>query len=219
MRRAAPCAIGLFSVGELGVGDVAQVAERRDAVAGEHVVRIGQVARDRLGGIALRHVIAQRSSASLNATSGTGEVALARPREEVGHVGVEPHVVAARAPQAERAVRALARQHALDRVADALVDRGVERELRLARELVDVEQRQRAAGGLLGAAERIAVERLQQRRDVERGRGTDRELHAAGARHEIGEQVARDRDALAFRRSAARCGASSICVAGLAASV
>ena len=164
-------------------------------------------------------VIAQPVERQLERDVRHREVALARPRQEVGHVGVEPDVVAARAPQAERAVRALARQQPLDRVADALVDRGVERELRLARELVDIEQRQRAARDLLGAAERIAVERLQQRRDVERGRGTDRELHAAGARHQIGEQVARDRDALALARSAARCGASSTCVAGFAASV
>ena len=67
-----------------------------------------------------------------------------------------------------------------------------------ARELVDIEQRQRAAGDLLGAAERIAVERLQQRRGIERGRETDRERDAAGARHEIGEQVVREREALAL---------------------
>ena len=66
-----------------------------------------------------------------------------------------------------------------------------------ARKLVDIEQRQRAAGDLLGAAERIAVERLEQRRGVERGRGPDRERHRAGARHQIGEQVVRQREALA----------------------
>ncbi len=42
------------------------------------------------------------------------------------------------------------------------------------RELVDVEQRHRAAGDLFGAAERIAVERLEQRRRIERGRDADR---------------------------------------------
>ena len=72
--------------------------------------------------------------------------------------------------------------------------------MRRRRELVDIEQRQRAAGDLLGAAERIAVERRQQRRRVERGRQADRQRDAAGARHEVGEQVARQREALAFRQ-------------------
>ena len=82
--------------------------------------------RDRSAATSLRRL----SSARRNATSGTGEVALARPRQEVGHVGVEPHVVAARPPQAERTVRALAREQPLDRILDAIVDRGVEREVR-----------------------------------------------------------------------------------------
>ena len=69
--------------------------------------------------------------------------------------------------------------------------------MRLRRQLVDIEQRQRAAGDLLGTAERIAVERLEQRRRVERGRGTDRERNRAGARHQIGEQIVRQRQALA----------------------
>ncbi len=96
----------------------------------------------------------------MNADVRHREAALARPRQEVGDVGVEPDIVAAGRPQAERAVRALPRQQPVDRIADALVDRGVEREMRFAREIVDIEQRQRAAGDLLGAAERIAVERL-----------------------------------------------------------
>ena len=71
--------------------------------------------------------------------------------------------------------------------------------MRRAGEIVDIEQRQRAAGDLLGAAERIAVERREQRRRVERGRQPDRDRHAAGSRHEVGEQVVRQRDALAAR--------------------
>ena len=70
--------------------------------------------------------------------------------------------------------------------------------MRLARQLVDIKQRQRAARGLFRATERIAVERLEQRRHIKRGRGTDRELNAASARHEVGEQVARQRDAFAL---------------------
>ena len=69
--------------------------------------------------------------------------------------------------------------------------------MRRAGEVVDVQQRQRAAGDLLGASERIAVERRQQRRGIERGREPDRDRHAARSGHEIGEQVVRQRDALA----------------------
>ncbi len=68
----------------------------------------------------------------------------------------------------------------------------------LAGELADIEQRQRAAGDLLRAAIRIAVERRQQARRIERRRGADRNRHAAGAGHEIGEHVARQRQALAL---------------------
>ena len=119
---------------ELGVGEVAQVADRRRAVARQHVERIGELARRRPWPDRRRlpTKLRSRSSASLNATSGTAKSALARPRQEVGDVGVEPDVVAARRPQAERAVRALTRQQPVDRLADALVDRGVERELRRA---------------------------------------------------------------------------------------
>ena len=186
-------------VGELGVGEIAQIAERRDAVARQHVERIGEIAaavlrRLRRGG----DDVAQPVERELERRVRHRKAALARPRQEVGDVGVEPGVVAADAPQAERAVRRLARQQPVDGVADALVDGVVEREMRLARKLVDIEQRQRAAGDLLGAAERIAVERLQQRRGVERGRRPDRERDRAGARHEIGEQIVRQRQALAL---------------------
>ena len=75
-----------------------------------------------------------------------------------------------------------ARQDAIDGVADALIDRAVERQMGLRREFVHVEQRQRAAGDLLGAAERIAVERFEKRRRIERGRWPDRGAAAAARR-------------------------------------
>ena len=128
------------------------------------------------------------------------EMALARPGEEIGDVGVEPGIVAADRPQAERAVRILPRQQTLDGVLDALVDVAVERELGLRGELVDIEHRHRAAGDLLGTAERIAVELVEQRGDVERSRDRDRQADAAGARHEVGEHVLRQRQRLAGRK-------------------
>jgi hypothetical protein len=100
---------------ELGVGEITQVAERRDAVARQHVVHIGEIAAAVLGRIVLRDVIAQVVEARAGTRHPARRIALARPRQEVGDVGVQPHVAAARPPQAERAVRALPRQHALDR--------------------------------------------------------------------------------------------------------
>ena len=70
--------------------------------------------------------------------------------------------------------------------------------MRSAGELADIKQRQRAARDLLRAAIRIAVERRQQARRIERRRGADRDRHRAGAGHEIGEHVARQRQAFAL---------------------
>src|SRR5438128_1665710 len=86
---------------------------------------------------------------------GHGKSPLPGARQEVGDVGVEPGVIPSGRPQAERAVRTLPRQYPVHGVADALVDRRVEGQMRLRRQLIDVKQRQRAAGDLLGAAERI----------------------------------------------------------------
>ena len=70
--------------------------------------------------------------------------------------------------------------------------------MRAGREVVDIEQRHRAAGDLLGTAVRIAIQRLQNGRRIERGGQADRQRHAAGAGHQVGEHVRRQRQALAF---------------------
>ena len=182
---------------ELHVGEVAEIANRGHAVPREHVERIGQseptVGRD-VGRRA--HVIAQAVERELEALVGHGVAVGPRTREEVGHIGVEPGILAARRPQAEGAFIALARQHRLDRLDDALVHIGIDRELRVDRHLVDVEERQRAAHDLLRAAERIAVERGEQARHVERRGRRHRQRDASRAGHEIGEHVVAERDAL-----------------------
>ena len=150
------------------------------------------------GSVVLATALRSRSSASLNAVSGTANLVLARAGQEIGDVGVEPDVVAADAPQAERAVRILPRQQRLDGVADALIRRRIERDMRLRGEFADIEQRQRAARDLLRAAERIAIERGEQARRIERRRGADRNRDAAGAGNEIGKHVARQRHAFAL---------------------
>ena len=60
--------------------------------------------------------------------------------------------------------------------------------MQIRRQLIDVEQRHGAADGLLGAAERIAVERREQARNIERRRGRHRQRQAAGTGNEVGEQ-------------------------------
>src|SRR5439155_1025764 len=96
---------------ELGVGVVAQIAERRCAVAREHVERIGERAAAvaaRLLGVA--GVVLEPIKRELEGAVRHHEAALARPCEKVAHIGVEPDIVTARRPQPERAVRALARE-------------------------------------------------------------------------------------------------------------
>ena len=68
-------AIGVASVVELGVGEIAQIADRRRAVARQHVERIGEIAAAVLatGSGAVPTKLRSRSSASLNAVSGTAK--------------------------------------------------------------------------------------------------------------------------------------------------
>ena len=89
--------------------------------------------------------------------------------------------------------------------------------MRLARQLVDVKQRQRAAGDLFRAAERIAVERLQQRRRIERGRGPTESatLPVPGTRS---ANRSLDSVRLSPRAIGLTVRRARICVAGLAAS-
>src|SRR5262249_18383349 len=92
---------------------------------------------------------------------------------------------------------ALPRQHRLDGLGDALVDASIDRKLGVERELVDVEQRQCPAHDLLGAAERVAVERREQRCHVKRSGGCYRQRDLAGPWNQVGEHVARQAEALA----------------------
>jgi hypothetical protein len=165
---------------ELGVGEIPQIAHRRGAVPRQHVERISEVTPSVLGRIlGGADEIAQAVEREPEGDVRHRKPTLARARQEVGDVGVEPHVIAARGPQPERAIRALTCKQPLDRIADALIDGGVECKLRRARKIVDIQQRQRATGDLLGASERIAIERRQQRRRIERGRDADRQGDAS----------------------------------------
>ena len=158
-----------LEVVDLGVGEIAKIADRSDAVPRQHIERVSERQSAVGRGVRRRaHVIAQALKRELEGIVRNGEAAVPRPRQKVGDVGVEPGIVAAGGPQSEGAFRPLAGKHGLDRIGDALVEPGVDGEMQIDRQLIGVEQRQRAADDLLGAAERIAVERLQQARHVER---------------------------------------------------
>ena len=70
--------------------------------------------------------------------------------------------------------------------------------MRTGREVVDIEQRHRAARDLLRATVRITIQRLQDGGRVERRRQACRQRHAAGARDQIGEHIRGQRQALAL---------------------
>src|SRR5262249_994328 len=145
---------------ELAVGVVAQVAERGRAVARQHVERIGERAAAVLAWFfSGADIVLQAVERELEAQVRDRIAAPAGAGEEASQIGIQPKVVAPGRPPPERAVRALSRHQSVDRDADALLGSLVERELRLARDLVDIEERQRLAGNLLGTAKRIAVER------------------------------------------------------------
>ena len=116
---------------ELGVGEVAQIADRRRAVARQHIERIGEIGAAVLARVGqIGDVVAQPVERELERAFGHREFVLARARQEIGDVGVEPDVVAARPPQAERAVATLPRQQGVDGVANALIGVGAGRDIR-----------------------------------------------------------------------------------------
>ena len=175
---------------QLGVGDITQIADRSRAVARQHIERIAEFSASVLARLRRRgDEIAQAIDGQLEGRRRHLEFLLARACQEVGDIGIQPRIVAADRPQAERSVAALPRGETRDGVLDARVDLAVGGKPRLCRKLVDIEHRHRAAGDLLGAAERISVEFIEQGGDIERGRQANRQADAAGARHEIGEQV------------------------------
>ena len=123
---------------ELGVGEIAKIADRRHAVARQHIERIGEIGAAVLAGIrGVGDRVAQPVERELERRVGHRDLAFARAGEEVGDVGIEPDVIAADAPQAERAVGILPRQQHLDGVAELLIRRriGRERAMSLARSL------------------------------------------------------------------------------------
>jgi hypothetical protein len=94
---AASCALAIGVVGQ-----VAQIADRRRAVARQHIERIGEIGAAVLAGISeIGDGVAQAVERELERGLGHREFSLARAGQKIGDVGVEPNVIAADAPQAE----------------------------------------------------------------------------------------------------------------------
>ena len=101
---------------QLGIGEIAQVADRRCAIARQHVEAVGEITSAvlfRLVGVdhriadAVERVLEQHIRYRKSLFAGAGQ--------EVRHVSIQPGVVAAGRPQPERPVRSLPRQQPVDR--------------------------------------------------------------------------------------------------------
>ena len=134
---------------------------------------------------------------------GHGEILLPRAGQKVRDVSVQPEVVGAIGrPQPKGAVAALPRHQTLDGVLDAVIQPGVNGQRLGRRERVDIEQRHGPADNLLGTAIGIAIQRLQQGGRVDGAEACHSHIHRAGARHEITQQIARQRHIGARRNGA-----------------
>ena len=92
-------AIGVANGIELGVGEVAQIADRCRTVPRQHIKCVGEIAPAILGRIlGVRHEIFQAIERKLEPGIGHGKAALARASEEVGNIGIKPHVIPAGGP-------------------------------------------------------------------------------------------------------------------------
>ena len=195
---------------ELGVGQIAQVADHRPAVARQHVERIGErgvVVGVRLGGV---------DDGVAQPVERLAERRPRRPRYFCSRARVRKSVTKASSQRSSSSLSAAHRPKAplalwrLISRSIACLTRArqvrVEPEVFQRGEPVGVEERHRAADRLLRAAVRVAVERLQQRRRVERAerRGGDGDRARAG--DEIGEEVARTPSRWRRSAEASRCG-------------
>ncbi len=159
---------------ELGVREIAQIADNRPPVARKNIERIGDrrgIVLARLGSV--DDLVAQPVERLLEGLARDGEIALPRARQKVGDEGVEPGVlsIAVGAPHAERAARALPTELALDRLFDPSIEIRIDAEMLDRREAIDVEQRHGDADRLLRTSIWVALQGRQQRRRVERAKG------------------------------------------------
>ena len=84
---------------EPGVGVVAQLADRRAAVAGEHIERIGTPLAAALEVLRVADEVRQPVERLVEGPLAHGVAGLLGPRQEVGDVAGQPHVAVATAPR------------------------------------------------------------------------------------------------------------------------
>ena len=135
---------------QLRIVEVAQGVEVVGFGARQHIMGIGYRRQFSNLGVILADIIVQPGDRRFNRVIGHVLAVLFGPDQKIGGIGVEPrHGVAAVAPHAEAAVRTLQ----LDHVADRTVQRSRCRRTRIGmpqpRDVLDIEQRQRAARRLL----------------------------------------------------------------------
>jgi hypothetical protein len=111
--------------------------------------------------------VAQIVQGQLEGDLGHGVACLPGAGEEVGDIGVQPEIVTTGPPEPKATVRPLI----TDEIGDGLLDTWPRLPLATQAggqgDLVQVEERQGAAGNLLGAAEGIAIQGLEQTRQVQ----------------------------------------------------
>jgi hypothetical protein len=92
-------------VRNLDVGDVTPITDWRGTIARQHVKRIGQFTAAILAGLRSgRDIVAQTINGKGVRGCGHLEPALARAGQEIRHIGIEPGILAADRPQAERPI-------------------------------------------------------------------------------------------------------------------
>src|SRR5690606_7747853 len=89
-----------------------------------------------------------------------------------------------------------------DRIFDPLSELVVRWQPSRDRELIGIEQRQRAAGHLLGAPVRVAIELRQQPRNIQPSRLPNADRHPGQAGDEVGYEISSEREAGTWRQLA-----------------
>src|SRR5262249_17703792 len=121
-----------------------------------------------------------------------GKALLLGASPKVGDVSCEPKVLITRTPKTKAAGRGLHFIEARNRFLDGGLCFRLFTEMRARGDLFVIKQRQGLARGLLGAAERIAVEAYKQARYIEGGRAACGHRNLRGGGHQVADQLASD---------------------------
>src|SRR5262249_41869046 len=194
---------------QIVVAEIAQPADVAGLCRGQHIVGIGP----RADGLAVVEaivtaVVIEPFEALLERVVGYRVTLLLGAQQEVHRIARQPVLCRrVRCPQTESAIETLALDHAVNGVLDAVLHLGVGLLVLDPPERGDVahiEQRQRAAGGLLEATIGIAIERTQEAGHVEVRNRTEAGIELAAAGYEALEGGTAERQTLAGRQPSRR---------------